>query len=90
MTHAGYVNTADKKIPEGVPENFVFIHEATTKMAMLGEEKRMYGEREYKRLYDDLVAKEYEWMEVCVSIIHQMRALTTYVVCTIFKTNCFY
>ncbi len=63
-THAGFINTADKEMPTGVPENFLFIHEASTKVAMLGEGKRMYGEREYKRLYDDLIANEHEWMEV--------------------------
>lgn len=80
-THAGYINTADKEMPAGVPQNFVFIHEASTKMAMLGEGKRMYGEREYIRLYDDLVAKEHEWMEVSVSILHQLRASTIYTCC---------
>ena len=66
ITHAGNILSDDKEMPAGVPENFPFIHEAATKMAMLGGEKRMYGEREYKRLYDDLVANEQEWMEVSV------------------------
>ena len=79
MTHAGDFLSDEKEMPAGVPENFLFIHEAATKMAMLGGEKRMYGEREYKRLYDDLVANEQEWMEVSVSnIISQIfRLLTT-------------
>ena len=69
MTHAGTFHSSAKEMPAGVPENFLFIHEAASKMAMLGGDKRMYGEREYKRLYDDLVANEHEWMEVSVSDI---------------------
>ena len=69
MTHVGPVCSDAKEMPAGVPENFLLIHEAATKMAMLGAEKRMYGEREYKRVYDDLVANEQEWLEVSVYLI---------------------
>jgi hypothetical protein len=66
LTHAGCFTSDENEMPAGVPDNFLFIHEASTKFAMLGEAKRMYGEYEYKKLYDDLVANEGEWMEVSV------------------------
>lgn len=75
MTHVGPVRSDDKEMPAGVPENFLFIHEGATKIAMLGGDKRMYGEREYKRLYDDLVSNEQEWIEVSVSNIISLNQL---------------
>ncbi|KAL7428786.1 hypothetical protein ACHAXM_001410 [Skeletonema potamos] len=61
-------------MPAGVPDNFLFIHEASTKFAMLGEAKRMYGEYEYKKLYDDLVANEGEWMEFFAHLANRTHA----------------
>ena len=65
-THAGCFSSDDKEMPAGVPDNFLLIHKVSQKFAMLGEEKRVYGEHEYKQLYDDLVANEKEWTEVSV------------------------
>lgn len=65
-THAVCLSSDDKEMPAGVPDNFLFLHEASQKFAMLGKEKRVYGEHKYKKLYDDLVANEKEWMEVSV------------------------
>ena len=68
-THAGCFSSDEKETPAGVPDNFICIHEASVKFAMLGEEKRMYGEHEYKKVFDELVENEQLWLEVSVSNI---------------------
>ena len=68
-THAGCFSSDEKETPAGVPDNFIFVHEASVKFAMLGEEKRMYGEHEYKKVFDELVENEQLWLEVSVSNI---------------------
>ncbi len=62
-SHIGVFGSTDKEMPEGVPDNFLFVYEANNKYMMLGDEKRLYGEYEYKRLYDDLLANKEEWLE---------------------------
>jgi hypothetical protein len=62
-SHVGVFGSTDKEMPEGVPDNFLFVYEANNKYMMLGDEKRLYGEYEYKRLYDDLLANKEEWLE---------------------------
>lgn len=68
FTHAGAVSTDDEVMPPGVPANFLFINEAANKYVVLGDGKREYGEALYRRLYDELVANEKEWMDVSVEM----------------------
>jgi len=63
-THAGYISSTDTQMPQGVPENFLYINAATDRFVSLGEEKRVFGEASYKKLHTDLIENEKEWMEV--------------------------
>ena len=63
MTHVGWIST-DEELPPGLPENFLYIHEAMNKYASLGKKKREFGEAIYRRLFDELVENEEEWEDV--------------------------
>ena len=65
MTHIGWVATdTNEELPPGLPENFLYIHEAMNKYASLGKKKREFGEAIYRRLFDELVENEEEWEDV--------------------------
>jgi len=65
MTHVGWVSTdTNEELPPGLPENFLYIHEAMNKYASLGKKKREFGEAIYRRLFDELVENEEEWEDV--------------------------
>jgi hypothetical protein len=61
FTHAGAVSTNDTKMPPGVPDNFLYIREASGKFVSLKEGKRELGELVYKKLLDELTANKGEW-----------------------------
>jgi len=73
-THAGCFSSDEKETPAGVPDNFIFVHEASVKFAMLGEEKRMYGEHEYKKVFDELVENEQLWLEFFAHFLNHTHA----------------
>ena len=56
MTHVGWVSTdTNEDLPPGLPENFLYIHEAMNKYISLGKKKREFGEAIYRRLLMSLL-----------------------------------
>ena len=62
MTHAGMISSNDTVMPPGVPENFLWLKSALNEFGRLKEDKREYGEKAYKKLYDDMVTNKQVWM----------------------------
>lgn len=48
-------------MPRGVPQNFLYIKQASTKFVSLKNGEREYGEALYQKLFDELVKNKDEW-----------------------------
>jgi len=74
QTHAGPVSTDDKVMPPGVPRNFLFLKSSLDEFAKLKAEKREFGEKTYKRLFDDLITNERDWLRFFGRLPNQSHA----------------
>lgn len=73
-THAGMISSNDTVMPPGVPEHFLWLKSALTEFGRLKGDKREYGEKAYKKLYDDLVTNKHVWMRFFERLPNQSHA----------------
>ena len=93
--HKGAITSRrDQEVPEGVPKNYYLKEEAFIEMQRHRVENYEFGEAAYKAFYDDVVANEYDWIDVSykAGIYHLLYCykshhLTCYILCSFLPTH---